>query len=562
MGNTRNTGYLQNAIKVSDAGAISFMSGSTMLATINTTGQMSGSSPVLFAATASFVANAQTASFVALAVSASNAVSAQTASFANAFTVASTLTAQTLVVQTITSSVDFVTGSTRFGSLLNNTHQFTGSVSITGSLDANNTLYVSSSNVGIGTSSPSQPLQLGQVSVITQDANSMYIGANFANAVDGNYIKSQYANQIHFDSYAGNINFKVAGSGSAGAAITYTTAMRITAAGNVGILTSSPSERFDVNTGQGARAGMALTGEYPYLRFNVSSSNANARNWAFNATNAEPGDFALLQSNAKDGNPVTAGTSILGFSRAGAATFSAALTTGGTINSGDSITMGGEFYYGGITSNRKLRAYSTGTEGSATLNYSFWNGSTWVIKSTLDYNGAATFSSTISSTGATFSGDLNLSGAAEINHTGRMLFDAGAGNGFLFRVNNVATQALSIDSTGASTFPISVISSKFNTFNGSLSVANNTATFMQACGGDNGTGSIFLIIAAIGGAGSDRIAMGILVTISQGGGTARWAFQNNGANMFLTDPDSNGNVYVRHTVGGTSTVSYSILRIA
>jgi hypothetical protein len=91
---------------------------------------------VLTAQTASFVANAQTASFVALAQSASNAVSAQTASFANAFTVASTLTAQTLVVQTITSSVDFVTGSTRFGSSLStSTHQFTGSVSITGSLD-------------------------------------------------------------------------------------------------------------------------------------------------------------------------------------------------------------------------------------------------------------------------------------------------------------------------------------------------------------------------------------------------------------------------------------------
>jgi hypothetical protein len=53
-------------------------------------------------------------------------------------TVAGTLTAQTLVVQTITSSTDFVTGSTRFGSLLSNTHQFTGSVSITGSLTSPN----------------------------------------------------------------------------------------------------------------------------------------------------------------------------------------------------------------------------------------------------------------------------------------------------------------------------------------------------------------------------------------------------------------------------------------
>jgi len=65
------------------------------------------------------------------ALSASNA---QTASFANAFTVAGTLTAQTLVVQTITSSVDFVTGSTRFGSISANTHVFTGSMSVSGSL--------------------------------------------------------------------------------------------------------------------------------------------------------------------------------------------------------------------------------------------------------------------------------------------------------------------------------------------------------------------------------------------------------------------------------------------
>ena len=104
---------------------------------------------VLNAQSASFVANAQTASyvlnavsssfastasFVANAESASNAVSAATASFANNLTVAGTLTAQTLVVQTITSSVDFVTGSTRFGSTGSNTHVFTGSVLMTGSL--------------------------------------------------------------------------------------------------------------------------------------------------------------------------------------------------------------------------------------------------------------------------------------------------------------------------------------------------------------------------------------------------------------------------------------------
>jgi hypothetical protein len=81
-------------------------------------------------------------------------------------TTTGTLTAQTLVVQTVTSSVDFVTGSSVNGSLSSNTHQFTGSVLITGSnaalLSVNNSvLYVSASgNVGIGTSSPSTKLHV------------------------------------------------------------------------------------------------------------------------------------------------------------------------------------------------------------------------------------------------------------------------------------------------------------------------------------------------------------------------------------------------------------------
>jgi hypothetical protein len=66
---------------------------------------------------------------------------AATASYADNFTVGGTLTAQTINVQIITSSIEFNTGSTRNGALSTNTHQFTGSVLMSGSL-------------GIGTSSP------------------------------------------------------------------------------------------------------------------------------------------------------------------------------------------------------------------------------------------------------------------------------------------------------------------------------------------------------------------------------------------------------------------------
>ena len=71
-------------------------------------------------------------------LSALSASFASTASYANNFTVGGTLTAQTINVQTITSSIDYVTGSSINGSLLTNTHQFTGSTSMTGSLTVNN----------------------------------------------------------------------------------------------------------------------------------------------------------------------------------------------------------------------------------------------------------------------------------------------------------------------------------------------------------------------------------------------------------------------------------------
>jgi hypothetical protein len=49
------------------------------------------------------------------------------------FTTTGNITAQTLVVQTITSSINYITGSSDFGSLESNRHTFTGSLYITGS---------------------------------------------------------------------------------------------------------------------------------------------------------------------------------------------------------------------------------------------------------------------------------------------------------------------------------------------------------------------------------------------------------------------------------------------
>jgi hypothetical protein len=70
---------------------------------------------------------------------------AATASYADDFKVAGTLTAQTIIVQTVTSSVIYSSGSNVFGNDLSNTQVFTGSVKITGSLSVNGVDYISTS---------------------------------------------------------------------------------------------------------------------------------------------------------------------------------------------------------------------------------------------------------------------------------------------------------------------------------------------------------------------------------------------------------------------------------
>jgi hypothetical protein len=128
--------------------------------------------------TSSFVTNAQTSSFVLNSQTASMTVAsasqAATASSADNFTVRGTLTAQTIVAQTITSSTDFVTGSTRFGSLSSNTHQFTGSVGITGSLTINgsNTIITT----GAYSISHQRSGTTGLAQQMTNDGNTLYLG--------------------------------------------------------------------------------------------------------------------------------------------------------------------------------------------------------------------------------------------------------------------------------------------------------------------------------------------------------------------------------------------------
>lgn len=281
MSKTRDLGNITNVIKTDANGNITFVSGSATLFSISSSGAVTTTGVISGSAAAS-------------ATSASYAV---TSSYADAFTVKGQITAQTLVVQTITSSVEYSSGSNVFGNSVSNTHRFTGSLLVTGSATitglaqtntSNGNLYIGnaatvSNGVGIYATNTAVtapiPLELkGSTIQLTSynggsNVSALQItgsgAATFSNSVaatnaildgTGTYIltlnNSSQDTRLAF-SNSGTQNLQISTSNSQvniyGATnipmLFYTNAterMRITNGGLVGIGTSSPSSTLHV----------------------------------------------------------------------------------------------------------------------------------------------------------------------------------------------------------------------------------------------------------------------------------------------------------------------------
>ncbi len=191
--------------------------------------------------TSSWAQNALTASYVANASSFPYSGSAQitgslgiTGSIATTDNITAsnalitgTITAQTLVVQTVTSSIVYSSGSNIFGNDLSNTQVFTGSLQVTGS-----THYLLG-NVGIGTITPQVRLSVSS----SGDNWGLFIGPDAGN-ITGQRLKL---------GYFGSSNYSAIQSINDGTSVTSLILQKD--GGNVGIGTTNPAYKLDISTG-------------------------------------------------------------------------------------------------------------------------------------------------------------------------------------------------------------------------------------------------------------------------------------------------------------------------
>jgi len=206
-------------------------------------------------------------------------------------TALSNIVAQTLVVQTITSSISSITGSTNFGSLSSNTHTFTGSINASGS-------GTFSGSVGIGltpynnTIGPAFDMKNGVGMFGYGDA--AYISGNMY--FDGAW-KVKNAGTGSQITLGGEITFNTSNpTGSAGTNVTNTERMRITNAGLVGIGITNPIYSLDIASSNGS----IFT---PAARISTSTGGAGgATILQINHTANSVSGLQILQAGAAAGN--------------------------------------------------------------------------------------------------------------------------------------------------------------------------------------------------------------------------------------------------------------------
>jgi hypothetical protein len=253
-----------------------------------------------------------------------------------------TITAQTLVVQTVTSSIEFVTGSTKNGSLAANTHQFTGSMSVSGSITSTGNNYLRAGGSGNDTA-----------------GNGPNIGV-WDSVNTNNYWIWQLngSNGLNLFQYNSGWN----------------TRLTVSSSGNVGIGTTSPSVKLDVSDATNAiiRVNATSDGAQAALSLNGYASGGVYRASRLNFQQAGTNKWAIIQDyNQNNTNSLT-------FEQAGSAkiTFDA----NGSVGIGNTSPSTKLHVTGTVSSNDLLLA--------GTVDYSYTTSDSWTSYQTIIPTGA------------------------------------------------------------------------------------------------------------------------------------------------------------------------------
>jgi hypothetical protein len=154
------------------------------------------------------------------------------------------ITAQTLVVQTVTSSIVYSSGSNTFGNQLTNVQQFTGSLRVTGSTTLNG-------NAAIGLNPSSATIRTLEINSsgnsLASNTTSQILLTGNAYYGSGGWTYGSTAAASYYQQNLGAHSWFIAPSGTAGAVTNFTQSMTLDSSGKLGIGTSSPYASLQVN---------------------------------------------------------------------------------------------------------------------------------------------------------------------------------------------------------------------------------------------------------------------------------------------------------------------------
>lgn len=342
-----------------------------------------------------------------------------------------TITAQTLVIQTVTSSVSFVTGSTKFGSISANTHQFTGSVSVSGSGTFASSVTATNGNFSVESSATNSVLDILTLTHTTSGTAASGLGAGIL------FRSERPSSGITLSRGAiygvsgtdadddGDLAFYTLRDTGAGG---FNEKMRITSNGNVAIGTTNTSTEANLFLGaQGASEGgqLVLQRGTSYAsashldnyqnRFRVLSGNdvgSTAERLSLNMAN---GDLMVYGSSYLGTNIITSNSSGATAGQYGNAVSAEYGSSSWTINLA-TILPNYTFSGRGLSVQLQILGLSDGSNGSSVLAHAYRSiGGTWVVNTVNTATNGTTFINSITASGTTITVNWNTTAFGCIN---------------------------------------------------------------------------------------------------------------------------------------------------